>query len=232
MAQNRSSAVMARRDEAPDSLDYFPTHPWATRAFIQHVMKPLGLYRPDLTVWEPACGEGHMVIVLSDEFAVTHASDVFDYGRGFPVFDFLSLANTLETVEPPFGRPDWIITNPPFKCLQLFLELALAVATDGVALFGRISLLEGGDRFAGLWQPWRRHAVYAQYVERVPIVKGRLDPKAKSATAYGWLVIDKRRPFPETLPGFGVTAIPTVFIPPCRAELVRPGDYREEWAAA
>ena len=32
MAQNTSTAVMARRAEAPDSLDFFPTPPWATRA--------------------------------------------------------------------------------------------------------------------------------------------------------------------------------------------------------
>lgn len=32
MAQNRSHAVMSQRVEAHDSLDHFPTPPWATRA--------------------------------------------------------------------------------------------------------------------------------------------------------------------------------------------------------
>ena len=33
-----STAVMARRVEAPDSLDFFPTPPWATRALVEHVL--------------------------------------------------------------------------------------------------------------------------------------------------------------------------------------------------
>lgn len=34
MAQNRSNAVMATRVEASDSLDDFPTPPWATQPVI------------------------------------------------------------------------------------------------------------------------------------------------------------------------------------------------------
>ena len=36
--QNTSYAVMAQRIEAQDSLDDFPTPPWATRALIEHVL--------------------------------------------------------------------------------------------------------------------------------------------------------------------------------------------------
>jgi hypothetical protein len=32
------TAVMAQRREPPDSLDYFPTPPWATRALFRHVL--------------------------------------------------------------------------------------------------------------------------------------------------------------------------------------------------
>src|SRR3546814_6501707 len=35
VSQNTSHAVMAQRVEAHDSLDYFPTPPWATRALIR-----------------------------------------------------------------------------------------------------------------------------------------------------------------------------------------------------
>jgi hypothetical protein len=38
MKQNTSHAVMAQRAEAKDSLDNFPTPPWATRALIEHVL--------------------------------------------------------------------------------------------------------------------------------------------------------------------------------------------------
>ena len=36
--QNTSHAVMAQRFEAKDSLDDFPTPPWATRALLEHVI--------------------------------------------------------------------------------------------------------------------------------------------------------------------------------------------------
>ena len=39
--QNTSHAVMAQRVEAANSLDNFPTPPWATRALIEHVIATL-----------------------------------------------------------------------------------------------------------------------------------------------------------------------------------------------
>ena len=61
------TAVMARRREPPDALDYFPTPPWATRALFRHVLPALGIDAIG-GVWEPACGEGHMAAVIA-EFA-------------------------------------------------------------------------------------------------------------------------------------------------------------------
>ncbi len=52
MSQNRSSAVMQQRSEPPDSLDDFPTPPWATRAICEflkglgfELRKPLAIER-------------------------------------------------------------------------------------------------------------------------------------------------------------------------------------------
>ncbi len=39
--------------------------------------------------WDPACGEGHMVEVLQEEIAIVRGSDIFDYGLGYSVADFL-----------------------------------------------------------------------------------------------------------------------------------------------
>ena len=95
-------------------------------------------------------------------------------------------------------------------------------------MFGRIQMLEGGKRFARIWRPWQRHAVFAQHVERVPLAKGRImDQDESTATAYGWMLIVKDREFEPVLDGFDVTAIPTLFIAPCRKALERPGDYDE-----
>ncbi len=233
--QNISTAIMARRVEPHDSLDHFPTQPFAVRAFVERVMVPLDLYNQGDTVWEPACAEGHMVRVLREYYQTVHGSDVFDYGAGFKEFDFLNLEEGQFRADPPFGEVDWIITNPPFGPAKnprfiRFTEVALSLARRGVVMFGRIQMLEAGGRFNRIWRPWERHALFAQHVERVPLAKGRLLEKMGSASAYGWLVIVKDREFPPVLPGHDVVAIPTVFIPKCRAEMTRAGDYETEGA--
>lgn len=206
MSQNTSHAVMAQRHEARDSLDDFPTQPWAVRAFCEYVLNLQGQ-----TVWEPACNRGYMSRALAEYAAEVYESDVFDYGVG-QVYDFLSVDSLLGDL--PFGRPDWVVTNPPFRLLDEFLEKALLVAQRGVAMFGRVQMLEGIERYNTIWLPHDERATYAQYVERVPLVHGRLTPKGGTATAYGWVVIDKTEPRKGRM-----------HIPPCRRRLERAGDY-------
>src|ERR1700732_3921459 len=57
--QNTSYAVMAPRIEAQDSLDDFPTPPWATRALIEHVLGGKKRVKSQVCL-EPACGFGEM----------------------------------------------------------------------------------------------------------------------------------------------------------------------------
>jgi len=244
MSQNISSAVMAQRQEPPDSLDDFPTQPFAVRQLIEVVLQPMGLVERNQVVWEPAANRGHMVRVLREYFDTVHASDVLDYGVGFPVFDFLSLEAGQLGPGMPFGDVDWVITNPPFgpasaPRLLRFALTALQFARVGIAMFGRIQMLEGGKRFDAVWRPYARQAFYVQHVERVPLHKGRLlDPskeywdedsgrmkRPSSATSYGWMVVS-RKDLPPALPDMGVDSVPVVFIPPSRAKFERPGDYR------
>ena len=59
---------------------------------------------------------------------------------------------------------------------------------------------------------------FAQFTERVPMVKGRVDKKASTATGYAWLVWEKDR-----LQGNSEL----VWIPACRKALEREGDYQQ-----
>ena len=207
MAQNTSHAVMQQRHEPDGSLDDFPTPPWATRALIEHVLYPLDMSH--LTAFEPACGRGHMVRALQEYFAEVHASDVCDYGV-IPkqrVSDFLA----------PQYLPDymdWIITNPPFRLAEEFVEQGLKLAGRGVAVLVRSAFLESVGRYERLFRRYPP-SIVAQFVERVPMHRGRLLEKGSTATAYCWLVWDKIRPMnPEFK-----------WIPPCRARLERAPDY-------
>lgn len=206
MSQNTSTAVMQRRREPHDSLDFFPTPPWATRALIKHVLPRTEAAYPMQVVWEPACGAGHMARPLSEYFHAVHSSDVHSYGFG-QVTDFLWPG----TKAP--GPIDWVITNPPFRLAERFVHRGLDFAQHGVAVLVRTAFLEGHERWKSLFSV-RPPAIIAQFVERCAIVKGRVDPRASSATAYSWLVWTRRGDGPQF-----------VWIPKCRKELERTEDY-------
>jgi hypothetical protein len=206
--QNTSHAVMARRFETKDSLDDFPTPPWATRALIEYAA-PGAVFR-ERNCLEPACGRGYMANTLAEYFGSVVFCDAADYGVGF-VQDFLSS-------EPPSVAFDWIITNPPIRLAEEFALRALEIAREGVALLVRTQFLEGVGRHERLFSKHLPERI-AQFSERVPMVKGRLDPKASTATSYAWIVWDATPDHPSCFP------TDFVWIPPCRKRLERDGDY-------
>lgn len=177
MTQNTSHAVMAQRGTPAKGLDFFPTPPWATRAGAE-IIKALD--PPATTCWEPACGAGHMAEPLVEYFPeAVFASDVHDYGFGW-TFDFLS-----DRVPDPCC--DWVITNPPFRLGEAFVRAAWPLARRGVAMLLRLAFLEGGARHRLLYDDCPL-SVLAPFSERVPMVAGRWDPDASSATAYAWFI--------------------------------------------
>lgn len=204
--QNTTHAVMAQRTEPKDSHDDFPTQPWATRALIEHILEDRRTFRKK-TCLEPACGAGHMAKVLEEYFGSVEASDAHVYGYG-EVRDFLSHPFTS-------GSFDWVITNPPFKLGEEFVLRALDIAREGVAIFARSVFIESIGRYRNIFER-TPPSKFAQFTERVPLVKGRVDPKAVTATSYAWLVWEKRvgNEWPRLM-----------WIPPCRRSLERKGDY-------
>lgn len=204
--QNTSHAVMAQRTEAKDSPDDFPTPPWATRGLIEHILGgKAGLAQK--TCLEPACGAGHMARALKEYFGSVSASDAYSYGYGSQR-DFL-------TYPYEMNSHDWVITNPPFRLAQEFVERALAVAREGVAILARTVFIESAGRYRDLFEH-TPPTKFAQFVERVPMVKGRLDRSASTATGYAWLVWEKASQ--DSGPRL-------MWVPPCRRELERDTDY-------
>lgn len=188
-ASPRRESVGSERADAPDSLDYFPTPPWAARAGGELIKR----IDPGATsCWEPACGEGHMAWGLADYFPDLLATDIHDYGDPYGV-----QASRLRRVEPVdfldpertlWPRFDWVVTNPPFVAGEAFVRAGLKRARRGVAMLLRSVFLEGAGRNPIFSDPALNFALHAQFAERVPMVKGRWDPGASSATAYSWFV--------------------------------------------
>lgn len=212
MSQNISHAVMAQRVESADSLDDFPTPPWATRALIEEV---IGVDKvSQLSCLEPACNRGYMAEPLSEYFKSITSSDVFDYGYG-QVRDFLDR-------DYKEGSFDWVITNPPFKLAEEFVLEGLRVSRIGVAMLTRTVFIESIGRYERLFKP-TPPSVFAQFVERVPMVKGRLDKKASTATGYCWVIWNKADQ---------IDAPKLAWIPPCRKRLERYNDYPSDTASS
>jgi hypothetical protein len=205
--QNTSHAVMAQRAELKNSLDDFPTPCWATRALIEHVILSKQSLA-SMTCLEPACGRGHMSVTLAEYFKEVVSSDVFDYGFG-SVVDFPKSKHADRSF-------DWVITNPPFRLGEDFIRRSIKIARRGVAMLTRTVFIESVGRYERIFatNPPSR---FAQFTERVPMVKGRIDKRASTATGYAWLVweMDKRK------------RSELVWIPPCRKALERDGDYEQ-----
>lgn len=213
----QSTAVMANRapktveDLDPQrarwrALDFFPTPPWAARAGGELIRK----LDPDArTLWEPACGQGHMSVPLRElgdargAWWNVFASDIEDYGYGVK-HDFLAPGEAL--LKPV----DWIVTNPPFKLGAEFAERALEVADRGVALLLRLSFLETEGRHRLIFGP-EGCSLVAVFCERVPMQLGSWDPKLSTATAYAWFIWMKPEARPLWWQGCGarhLSAIP------------------------
>lgn len=219
MAQNRSSAVMQQRAEPNDSLDDFPTPPWATRALCRFIAQFSSRRLSEMSVRDPCANRGHMVRPLREHFARCEASDVHDYGAGFPLVDFL--------FPTPLAMVDWTFINPPFRLAEEFIDRALDTSEEGVALICRSGFLEGERRYERLFS--RRPPSYVlQFSERVVMLKGRLvrsgdpdpsdenpDRKAGTASSCSAMVWFQRRAGPKLFDWIG----------PCRRELEVDGDY-------
>ena len=181
MKGNTSHAVRAQRHEPIDSLDDFPTPPWATRLFLREVLEPRFGTLERQTAWEPACNRGYMARPMAEAFACVHTSDIADYGwvGQQRVADFL-------TAEAP-GPVDWIITNPPFVAAEKFVRrCAHHEPRRGFAIIARLGWMETDDRF-DLFEEMRP-ALIAPCTQRVPMFRGRYDPEGSTATGYAWFV--------------------------------------------
>ena len=86
--------------------DFYPTPADVTEALLDFLDLPIYT-----VVWEPACGDGHMVDVMKKHDLVVIESDI-QHG-----YDFL----TMDDIDC-----EWIITNPPFSLADKFVERCIA----------------------------------------------------------------------------------------------------------
>jgi len=90
-------------------------------------------------IWECACGEGHLSKRMEELGKKVYSTDLIDRGYGIGGIDFL--------LEGKEWKGD-IITNPPYRLAQQFVEQALSLIPIGnkVAMLLKIQFLEGKSR--------------------------------------------------------------------------------------
>lgn len=166
-ASNHSSS---KREE----FDYYATDPIAIELLLQYETF-------NNNIWECACGEGHISKVLKNFGYNVYSTDLINRGYQDDQIDFL---NTYMMFNGD------IITNPPFKHAQKFVEKALSLVNYGskVAMFLRLTFLEGKKRKKlFIEQPFKKIYIFSSRIQcgKNGIFKG------SSVVAYAWFIWEK-----------------------------------------
>lgn len=120
--------------------DFYATDPKAMELFLE-LNKEYNLgFNIETPIWECASGENHLANVLRANGYSVRTSDIVQRLSTTELFDFLSEDNTQWNGD--------IITNPPFKYAQNFVEKSMDILEDGkhLALFLKVQFLEGRSR--------------------------------------------------------------------------------------
>ena len=140
-------------------------------------------------VLEPCVGGGHIADVLKTVADRVDCTDLVDRGYdGTVVLDFLE-----QNVSPIY---DWVVTNPPYKLAQDFIEQSLRATKDGghVAMFLKIQFLEGNKRKL-FFEDTPPKTVYVFSKRQNPLRNGEpLDEKGKpwsTTMCFSWFVWEK-----------------------------------------
>ena len=163
-----------------EANDYYATEPAAVEML-------LDLEKFGATIWEPACGQGHISEVLIKRGHTVISTDLVDRGYGLGDIDFLQTQETGAEID--------IITNPPYKYGLEFVKKALEVVAEGrkVAMFLKLQFLEGKNR-GKLFEKYPPKTVYVSRGRLLCAKNADFDGMRAgggSAVAYCWFIWEK-----------------------------------------
>jgi hypothetical protein len=155
-----------------DGPDFFPTPAWATYALLDNE-EFVG------DIWECACGDGAMSVVLKKKGNHVISTDLYDRGFGQVGVDFLDCDR----------RADNIVTNPPYNSAEGFIRAGLDKFNSKFALLLRLAFLEGAHRNRTIFSRTPPSRVWV-FSERVTFYPSGSVQKGSGTTAYAWFVWD------------------------------------------
>lgn len=175
--KNNANLAQARIDNSIKTEgDYYATSPILVHRFINAVRQKYELGR----ILEPACGEGHISMVLEDYLFEVESTDLFDRGFGKTGIDFLGRTELFE------GS---IITNPPYSLTDEFVKKAIEIQ-NGPGIVAMLLQLQ--------WITAKKRSVFDPYLSDIYILRGREGcgkngdfSKVIRAINYAWFVFRK-----------------------------------------
>lgn len=167
-------------DKERQNEDYYATHPEAAEWLIKLE------YFDGKDIWECASGENHLANVFKDAGFTVRASDIIKRTEETEVIDFLTYEG------------EWnghIITNPPYKNAQEFIEKALSIVPEGkkVCMFLKVQFLEGKAR-RKMFEKYPPKRIWVSSSRILCAKNGDFERMIKgggSAMAYAWFVWEK-----------------------------------------
>lgn len=151
------------------------------------------------SIWEPACGLGHLSIPLKEKGFDVFSSDIHDHGYQDidELFDFLKPIDTSQLLQLQEYQKQHshtaIVTNPPYKQAQQFVERSIELLKkdgDIVCMFLKVLFLESQKRRI-LFDKYPPKYV-AVYSKRVSCANnGDFSKQQSSAIAYAWYIWEK-----------------------------------------
>lgn len=158
-------------DKERENNDYYATDP--------SVIYPL-LEKENIShnIWECSAGGGHLSRELEKNGYNVLSTDLVDRGYGKSGVDFLKQTQKFD------GD---ILTNPPYKYAQEFVEHSLELINDGskVIMFLKLTFLEGQQR-RRLFDTMQLKKIYV-FSKRQQCAKNGIFT-GSSAVAYAWFV--------------------------------------------
>lgn len=166
--------------EERQNEDYYATDPKAAILLLE-------LEKFSENIWECACGEGHLSQVFEKAGYKVRSSDLMDRGFGETGVDFLSEENK-------FWDGD-IITNPPYKYAQEFIQKSLDIIPNGkkVAMFLKVQFMEGKGR-KNMFISNPPKVIYVSSSRLLCAKNAEFDKmiaSGGSAVAYAWYIWEK-----------------------------------------
>ena len=168
------------------SEDFYATEPSAMELFYERWNKDGNEFY--FKIWEPACGMGHLSKVLENHRHEVMSTDLIYRGYGEGGINFL---DDVQFDAKDFWEGD-ILTNPPFKLAEKFIEKGISRLFEGryLFLFLKIQFLEGQNR-KKLFEKYPPKYVYCYSARQKCARDGEFEKYTATTQFYAWYVWEK-----------------------------------------